>query len=156
MDETLFGWIHISDIHFGHGDAGYGWDQELVMGALRRDIAARPAPVRVDAIFVTGDIAFSGAGRSPDEYAKAKKWLLEAGHAAGVGPESIFLVPGNHDVDRGVDGRSEELGRLVKALRSRETPERAIDEVLKDMDGQRKLLAGRMEKYLELSAAFGP
>ena len=69
MDETLFGWIHLSDIHFGHGDASHGWDQDLVMAALRRDIAGKPAPVRVDAIFVTGDIAFAsrfsiGGGRS--------------------------------------------------------------------------------------------
>jgi 3',5'-cyclic AMP phosphodiesterase CpdA len=155
MDETLFGWIHISDIHFGHGDASHGWDQELVMGALRRDIAQRPAPVRVDAIFVTGDIAFSGAGRSPDEYQRARAWLIEAGKAAGVGPERIFLVPGNHDVNRNADAKSKSTGRLVRDLRSRATPAASLDDSLRDPE-ERKLLAGRMAAYLDFAKEFGP
>src|SRR5262245_39196481 len=154
MDKTLFGWIHLSDIHFGHGDAGHGWDQELVMSALRRDIASKPAPVRVDAVFVTGDIAFSGAGLSADEYDRARKWLLEVGEAAGVGPERIFLVPGNHDVNRGVDGTNKSTGRLMKTLRSRGTPEQPLDNALKDA-GDRKHLTSRMEKYLAFSKDFG-
>ncbi len=154
-DETLFGWIHISDIHFGHGDAAHGWDQKLVMAALRRDIAGKPTPVRVDAMLVTGDLAFSGAGRSPGEYADAKAWLLAAGPAAGLGPESIFLVPGNHDVNRNVDSANKSIGRLVKALRSRSTPEASLDDALKDAD-DRRLLAARLKGYLELAKDFGP
>ena len=154
-DETLFGWVHISDIHFGHGDAGHGWDQALVMGELRRDIASKPTPVRVDAIFVTGDIAFSGAGRSDKEYDLARAWLLEAGEAAGVKPERTFLVPGNHDVNRNVDSKSKSTGRLIKALRSRGTPDQALDDALKDPE-DRKLLASRMEKYLDFAKDFGP
>ena len=51
--DTLFRWIHISDIHMGHGDVAYGWDQRLVLDELKRDIArqlkAQPEPP-VDAI----------------------------------------------------------------------------------------------------------
>lgn len=154
-DETLFGWIHLSDIHFGHGDAAHGWDQDLVMAALRRDIAQKPAPVRIDAVFVTGDVAFSGAGRSPDEYERARKWLLEVAEAAGVAPARIFVVPGNHDVNRSVDGKNRSVGRLVEALRSPATPRQSIDDALKDGE-DRKLLASRMEKYLDFAKDFGP
>jgi Calcineurin-like phosphoesterase/TIR domain len=155
-DETLFGWVHISDIHFGHGDASHRWDQELVMAALRRDLAGEPTPVRVDAIFVTGDIAFSGAGRSPNEYQQARKWLLEAGKAVGLGAERIFLVPGNHDVNRALDDKSRATGRLIKDLRSPpDNPATTLDDALKDA-GDRKLLADRMGAYLEFARDFGP
>src|SRR3569832_1580209 len=141
-EETLFGWVHVSDIHFGHGDASHGWDQRLVLAALRRDIKAISASTRVDARFVTGDIACSGAGRSADEYDRAREWLIEAGKAAGVDPDHIFLVPGNHDVNRASDDRDPATGDLVKALRDRTAPGRSIDEALKK-DDQRRLLAGR-------------
>jgi hypothetical protein len=155
MSESLFGWIHVSDIHFGHGDAGHGWDQELVMATLRRDIAARPVDVPIDAILVTGDIAFSGAGRSPDEYARAHKWLLELARTVNLGPERIFVVPGNHDVNRGVDARNRSAGRLLEALRSRAVPKQGIDDALRDPD-DRKLLASRMAAFLEFAKDFGP
>ena len=115
------------------------------MGALRRDIASRPAPVRVDAIFVTGDIAFSGAGRSDKEYDLARRVAARSRRGGGVKPDRIFLVPGNHDVNRNVDSKSKSTGRLVKALRSRATPDQALDDALRDPD-DRKLLAGRMER----------
>ena len=67
--EPLFTWIHLSDFHFGHGDSSHSWDQQLVLKALREDIAALqtqklPAP---DALLVTGDIAFSGGVRKKTE-----------------------------------------------------------------------------------------
>jgi hypothetical protein len=39
-DSVIFAWIHLSDIHFGHGDAAHGWDQQLVLAVLRRDVGA--------------------------------------------------------------------------------------------------------------------
>lgn len=155
-DETLFGWVHLSDIHFGHGDTSNRWDQELVLRALERDIAARPVPVRIDAVLVTGDIAFSGGGLSADEYQKADKWLREVAKAAGVGVERVFLVPGNHDVNRGVDAKNRNVLRLVQSLRPDGGAKAAsLDESLKDA-GDREMLASRMAGYLDFAAAFGP
>ena len=154
-DETLFGWVHISDIHFGHGDASHGWDQKSVLAELRRDIARNAAQGRVDAILVTGDVAFSGAGRSPTEYEDARRWLLDVAKAAGVGPHQVFLVPGNHDVNRAVDDHDAPTGQLIKALRSRTTPSMPLDNAMRDA-GDRELLAGRMAAYLELAKDFGP
>ena len=31
-------WIHLSDLHFGHGDAHHRWDQQLVLDELSQDI----------------------------------------------------------------------------------------------------------------------
>lgn len=153
METTLFRWIHLSDIHVGHGDAEHGWDQKLVMDALRRDIAAQvkkdQAPI--DAVFVTGDIAFSGAGRSKTEYTDAKAWLLAVAAEAGVQPSQIFVVPGNHDVDRAAD-KDRNTKRLVEGLRS---GSEKIDTAFAD-GGDRALLAGRMKAYLTFAADFAP
>lgn len=154
-DLTLFGWVHLSDIHFGHGDTSNRWDQELVLRTLERDIAARPVPVRIDAVLVTGDIAFSGGGLSADEYQKADKWLREVAKAAGVGVDRVFLVPGNHDVNRGVDAKNRNVLRLVQSLRPDGGKAASLDESLKD-GGDREMLASRMAGYLEFAAAFGP
>lgn len=54
-------WLHVSDLHFGHGDAHYRFDQSGVTTAILRNaesMAKRIGPP--DLIFVTGDIAFSG------------------------------------------------------------------------------------------------
>jgi predicted MPP superfamily phosphohydrolase len=152
--DTLFRWVHISDIHMGHGDAAHGWDQRLVLDELKRDISrqlkAQPEPA-VDAIFVTGDIAQTGAGRRPNEYTDAAAWLKGVGEAAGVTPDKIFIVPGNHDVDRGAD-KDASVKALVTALRD---GTKSLDDALANAD-DRARLAKRMEKYLEFARAFGP
>lgn len=39
-EETLFTWLHLSDIHAGAGPASYQWDAKLVVDQLKRDLAA--------------------------------------------------------------------------------------------------------------------
>ncbi|OWV96927.1 hypothetical protein ATY81_27575 [Rhizobium sp. R72] len=50
-----------------------------------------------DLIFLTGDIAFSG---KENEYLHATKFLDELLQRTGVGRDRLFVIPGNHDVDR--------------------------------------------------------
>jgi predicted MPP superfamily phosphohydrolase len=151
---TVFRWIHISDIHMGHGGRTGVWDQRLVLDELRIDVArqikARPEPA-VDAVLVTGDVANTGAGRDDQEYVEAAAWLTRVGEAAGVGRDRIFVVPGNHDVDWGADGDSG-IAELVGALRSGEC---SLDDAIGSPDARAKL-EKRMEKYLAFARAFGP
>ena len=155
----LFAWIQVSDLHFGHGDATHGWDQVLVTSALRTDVRALlqqdiPAP---DAVLVTGDVGFSGdtrprpGGRPSQEYADAKKFLLGLGQAAGLAPQNIFVVPGNHDVQRSAD-QDRGLKRLVGAIRS---GTESLDEVLAHAP-DREQLARRQANYLRFAADFAP
>jgi predicted MPP superfamily phosphohydrolase len=152
--DTLFRWIHLSDIHTGHGDRAYGWDQGLVLAEIVRDIArhrrAQPEPP-IDVVLVTGDIANTGAGRDATEYDAAATWLRQVGEAAGVLPAQIYVVPGNHDVNRGVD-RDDAVKQLVAALRD---GTKSLDDALAD-PAQRALLARRLERYVDFAAAFGP
>jgi 3',5'-cyclic AMP phosphodiesterase CpdA len=148
--QSLFSWIHLTDIHFGHGAPAHRWDQKLVLRALRADIAAArgegiPAP---DTLLVTGDIAFSGAEA---QYKDATAWLLDVASAAGLDASRVFLVPGNHDVDRGVD-KERDVARLLRALREGSDE---LDTALADASDREKL-ARRMLAYFTFAERFAP
>lgn len=147
--EVLFSWLHLSDVHVGHPNVKHRSDQALVLDALRQDLASlakrfTPLP---NAILVTGDIAFSG---KKDQYDKAKTWLTETSALLGLSPESIFVVPGNHDVDRAVDKDDRSIGRLVRGLREGGDD---LDDILANA-GDRALLERRMREYLSFAGGF--
>ena len=96
-------WVHLSDFHF---KAGTRCDQDEVMAALLEDLAifsgkAKPErgaePMLPDLILITGDIAHGG---KLEEYDAARKFLDQLRETTGVPAERIFMVPGNHDVNR--------------------------------------------------------
>ena len=149
MEETLFTWIHLADLHVGRADARDGARQAQVLETLRRDIASRPGPARVDWILVTGDVA--GGGGTPGAYAQAAEWLISAAAAAQINPTWIWVVPGNHDVSREADGERH-LARLLDGLRSGRDP---LDAALEDAD-DRARLAGRLGPFLDFAAGFAP
>ena len=110
-ERTLLTWLHVSDVHLGHGTAANRWDQQLVLDTLRADLAhlARdgfPAP---DVILATGDIASSGR---VDEYVAAASWIDAVATLLAVPSSMVFLVPGNHDVQRDVDAGNRGVKRL--------------------------------------------
>ena len=150
-EEPLFSWIHISDIHVGHGDRAHQLNQSRVLAAIARDIedgrerGECPAP---DAIFVTGDLAFSG---QPDQYALAKKWLSQVAATVGLDMTRVLAVPGNHDVDRAAD-KDIVTGVMVGAIRG---GLRTLDDVLHDVSA-RAILAKRMAAYSAFARDLGP
>jgi predicted phosphodiesterase len=105
-------------------------DQRIVLDALLQDVVAVVAAhgLVVDAILVTGDVAFSG-GRRPlddgrEEYFVARLWferLRESLIHLGLAPE-VMAVPGNHDVDRKVGAN--------KILDHRAIPTSNLDDAL--------------------------
>ena len=120
--EPLFTWVHLSDLHFGHGEAAHGGDQELVLSGLAKDLQKialeahekEEGALRPDAIFVTGDIAFGG---SKPEYDKAQEWLATLADGIGLDVRKIYMVPGNHDVERCDYDRDRNTSRLLNELR---------------------------------------
>ncbi len=80
--KPLLSWLHLSDLHFGHGSTGYRYDQQRVLAALTDDVTRQVSNgllAQPDLILITGDVAFSGAdlNRAPveDEYQHATNWL---------------------------------------------------------------------------------
>ena len=152
----LFSWIQISDLHFGHGDETWGWDQLMVLECLRKDAERVDVP-KPNFIFITGDVAFSGNSRtrpgesSSHEYADATSWIESLRNSVGLNREAVFVVPGNHDIDRSAD-KDRATSRLVRVLRE---GQESLDTALADPN-DRNLLTRRLKNYGEFAAGFGP
>ncbi|WP_294642970.1 metallophosphoesterase [uncultured Aureimonas sp.] len=139
--------LHVSDIHFRWPDClDEATDQDHVVRTRvanhLRDRVDEMGPV--DAILVGGDVAFSG---HPDEYAAATRWLTELAGICGCSPTNrLFVVPGNHDVDRAIAGRH--VGLQNAQHRLSRTPladrERALRRQLADAGSGRDLFAAHV------------
>jgi len=89
--------VHLSDIHF----SGYSsrWEpnidqrRELVRDLARLVNGDGP----VDGVLVGGDIAKTAAR---EQYEVASEWLDEVCRAGKCPTERVWVVPGNHDIDR--------------------------------------------------------
>jgi tetratricopeptide (TPR) repeat protein/predicted phosphodiesterase len=88
-------WLHISDFHIQTGDP---YDRDVVLKALVQSVDwHRTHGHPVDLIFATGDIAHSG---QTAEYEIATRFFDDLLKAAHLNKDRLFLIPGNHDVDR--------------------------------------------------------
>jgi predicted phosphodiesterase len=118
--ERTYTWLHLSDFHFRVGDQ---YDQQVVITSLLNDINDQRLQqgVTADAIFLTGDIAFSGKA---EEYQVAREFIEKLISVSGVELSNIFCVPGNHDVDRSRITAS--LRTESRALTNREHVSRVI------------------------------
>jgi 3',5'-cyclic AMP phosphodiesterase CpdA len=112
--------LHISDIHFREPqclrpdtdpDRAY---RTLLLRCVREQVKTLGP---VGAILVGGDIAFKG---HPDEYKTALTWLRELAEACGCHFERIFVIPGNHDIDRRVIMQTPSVRNAQRAIASAE------------------------------------
>ena len=148
--------LHISDIHFQHPacatphlDPDRPYRTRLIQDA--RDRVSVHG--NVDAIVVGGDIAFKGA---PEEYKAALEWLDELATATGCPRERIYVVPGNHDVDRKFIERTPATRNAQAAIKNAATPARREREVrlqFGDPETGRSLLAP-LTAYNDFAARF--
>ncbi|BAT53545.1 hypothetical protein NOS3756_25060 [Nostoc sp. NIES-3756] len=91
-------WLHLSDWH----QKGQDFDRDVVRDALINDIRKRekisPDLAKIDFIIFSGDVAYSG---KKEEYEAAQKYLFDPVlEATGLPIERLFIIPGNHDIDR--------------------------------------------------------
>jgi hypothetical protein len=95
---------------------GDSYDRDVVLGALVRAVRRfRERGRSPDVVFATGDVAFSGKS---GEYEIATAFFDEVLDAAGLERRDLFVISGNHDVDR-------DLGvGLARSLASREEADR--------------------------------
>jgi len=104
----------------------------------------------VDAILVGGDIAFRGA---PEEYAAALDWLKELSDQCGCPLERVFVIPGNHDVDRAVITGSASVRNVQAAISNASNREKELRDQFSDAEAGRSLLAP-VEAYNAFAARF--
>jgi len=100
-------WLHLSDLHACKPRSG--WDAARVTETLVADLGRlqREHGLRPDLLFFTGDAAFGHLGSEPgksieEQFQEAAAFLDAVRHAftPEIPLRDLFLVPGNHDVDR--------------------------------------------------------
>jgi predicted MPP superfamily phosphohydrolase len=135
-DPQIITWLHLSDLHFKE-DASY--DENIVLQALLNDIAQRIVNdnLRPDFIVITGDLAYAG---KKSEYDLATQFLNDLLSVTDVPRERLFVIPGNHDVDRTLITQGTTI--LTTGLTSRAD----VNAVLVDGD-QRRTLIARFKEY---------
>ena len=116
-------WLHVSDFHLSTKES---YDSNVVFKALVESVKwyREKTEWKPDLIFATGDIAGKGdvAIFQGGEAAPATKYFQLLLDAAGLKRDRLFIVPGNHDVER---------KKGIGLLRTLETEEE-IDEYFKD------------------------
>jgi predicted MPP superfamily phosphohydrolase len=149
----VFTWLHVSDLHFGGGHGSHQHSREEILKRMLMDVK-KHRPGIPDRIFVTGDIAWKG---EKQEFRAAASWLNELAAAAGVDPTALRLVPGNHDVDRGLTHapsvrRHHEVMRLSAESLTREIKRRPV--ALLDESFEDPVVHTALRRKLEAYAGF--
>ncbi len=92
--------LHISDIHFKSPECldPYQDPDRPIRTRMMTDLDRQVKTLgHIGAILIGGDIAFKA---SQDEYTTAWEWIQQLAQISGCPLERIFVVPGNHDIDR--------------------------------------------------------
>lgn len=131
-------WLHLSDFHF-RATEQHTWNEPIVLRALLEDVQACITEERLtpDLSLVSGDVAFSGAAA---EYALARDFLEQLRAVTKLPKERLFVVPGNHDVDRNV------ISRGAQAICDSLTDRDSANAVLA-APAERRLVFARFEGY---------
>ena len=91
-------YLHLSDLHLTSKESKgpvEAFNQNVVTHSMVEMI--RESEFEVDFVVITGDIARMG---SSEEYAVCEVFCSQLLEALKLGKDRMFLVPGNHDVDR--------------------------------------------------------
>lgn len=153
-------WLHLSDLHTCKPDTG--WDAHRVLDSLIPDLKKMEEDhgLRPDLVFFTGDLAFgqvgSGKGDSlKDQFDEGHEFLerVRTAFSTSVQQEDVFIVPGNHDVNRAevtddqcewLDGR-QDSGPITKLIQS---GGKQWQRYMERLDAYRKFLKRHGYKHL--------
>ncbi|HSE23018.1 MAG TPA: tetratricopeptide repeat protein [Pyrinomonadaceae bacterium] len=138
--QTRISWLHLSDFHFG-GSQSKRYDEDVVIESLLDDIGERikQHDLEPNFIAVTGDLALKG--KSTD-YELVRSFFDELLKITGLPRQRLFIVPGNHDVDRDL------ITHGALALGKDLTDRQITKDVLHSPD-DRRLLFARFKGYSE-------
>lgn len=143
--------LQLSDIHF---TTRLG-EETTVHDDVQRELVADVRALRhrvgqpVQAVSLTGDIAFSGRR---GEYERAAAWLDLVIEACGCPHTAVLTVPGNHDVDRARVRISAKL--LHRSLRGAALKQ-ASQELAELMTTGDPLLLDKLHDYRAFAASYG-
>lgn len=147
---------HLSDIHFkdestqiGH-DANESMREDVVLDLI--DLCKEYGPL--DALIVSGDIAFSG---KEAEFKYARQWFYDLLDRTNSPAAEIIVCPGNHDVDRGEFKNDDSIAEAQDAIRSMN----GVDSIQAKLEARlrtdtgKKLLMRSLQNYNNFALEFG-
>ncbi len=136
MSTNILKWLHLSDFHTGKDKYGQIQLFESIIEHINCKIKSNREPL--DMIFITGDIANEGA---KSEYKLfSENFILPLYDILGDSTK-IFMVPGNHDVDRSEARATKRYGIQNEIPEFFDTDEQGLHE--------RKVLFPRIENYVQ-------
>jgi hypothetical protein len=148
MQKIIF--VHLSDIHFKHssGESIHDLDADI-----RNELLIDAASITKDlgsitGLLVTGDIGYSG---SQQEYDRATEWLGVFCRAIGCPEENVWVVPGNHDVDRNLTTRK--VTKTLHQIIRKEDSD--IDKELQEIFSDSQSAAALLEPLTEYNKFAG-
>ncbi len=98
MDEWKLRILHISDLHERGPRESESFRRRRVLGtAWERNLDALMEDGPIDLVCFTGDVADWG---KPEEYGPVTDFIEALLKRLSLLSERLFLVPGNHDIDR--------------------------------------------------------
>lgn len=155
-------WLHISDIHFNRTTS---WRDSTSISSLiehLRTVFQQDPTLRPDLIICTGDLAYGEISASPlvDQYKEAEAFfncLLEAcGEPNRPLPtERLFVVPGNHDVNRSKINSDSQKSLEDKAKESPKHSEK-INQQFDDKTIEFRDNFRRLEEYATFVSSYLP
>lgn len=100
-------WLHISDLHLG--------DEDLSSLRMRKKLIKfiREEGGHIDYVFLTGDILT--ANKSGVFTPEMSEYILDICRACDITPNRLFIVAGNHDVNRDAAGRDDVIKQSLLA-----------------------------------------
>jgi hypothetical protein len=103
--------LHISDLHAKGSGEKERWRRRRVLGdAWQRNLETiQQEEGGVHFVFFTGDAAHSG---NPNEYTEVTDFLTALCGELNIGLDRLFVIPGNHDINRNVQKSAWESLRM--------------------------------------------
>jgi predicted MPP superfamily phosphohydrolase len=150
-------WLHLSDLHACKPKTG--WDAKRVTDTLCKDLRKMQEKngLRPDLIFFTGDAAYghlgNGEGKSiTEQFREAHDFFTTVRESFDppIAQRNLFLVPGNHDVNRNRITDFETEWLLSK--------DRTLDEITRCIQTAGvnwKQLLGRLDDYAHFLQTYG-
>jgi predicted phosphodiesterase len=145
MGTDTITWLHLSDLHF-NASRLQAWNQDIVLKKLLDDLREQIAEsgAKPDFVLISGDIAFSG---QPVEYKLAQDFFDDVLYVTNLSRERLFLVPGNHDVNReDISSGAKAITEAIANKKLKEDFRTFVGQVLRT-DEDQALLFKRLQAY---------
>jgi len=150
-------WLHISDIHFRAIERWRDKETRDALLACIKDQIEYQNIAKPDLIFCTGDIGYGDEHNQKlsEQYEDAKEFFRRLLQITRLETDRLFLVPGNHDVSRGLINKITSPQYLTMADNSHAHIDR-INADIGNLTNEYTECMNRLQTYKNFVSEFTP